>query len=175
MEEKVIKFWSLYDRYIKNPDENLRPSLSDLLAQIEQSNRETQLIRPKKCWDKIIAWQVLRNQRFLLGNGNHFYLEAGEILAWTPHWDRDVFITRIPHEEWVSGSILRPGYHFNEDDFERLTSEGKDAAEQTITDERGLYLPLYDFETVIMLSNNYIEKSKKQIIKFLREEKGYQL
>lgn len=176
MEEKIKKFWIIYDKYIQTEEKNLMPKLSDLLAQIENKDRRTQLLRPEKGWNNILAWQVLRNQSFIF-NPNPFFLNQGEIIAWSPHWDRDVFLTRIPFTENVSGHILKPGFKLDfEDQEEKNISDYEwDQIVRTngITDERGLYLPLYEFSTIIRLADNQIEQAKEKVVDYLNKEKGY--
>ncbi|MCX6756523.1 MAG: hypothetical protein NTX85_04250 [Candidatus Nomurabacteria bacterium] len=166
-------FWALYDQYLDTKDESLYPQLSKLLEQVEEKNKSKQLLRPEKGWDKILAWQVLRDQTFIFSDTFTFDLIAGEILAWTPHWDRDVFLTRNPYRETISGKILKPGFI--------LTGEDKGEAsdyewDQTvryhgITNEKGLYLPLYDSISVLKLCDQQIAKMKPRILNYLQTEK----
>ena len=89
-------------------------------------------------------------------------------------WDRDVFLTRIPYEEHISGGFLNPGYYLECNQKEMSDSDWGDFVDKHIfTDERGLYLPLYEFEHIIKLANSQIEKAKKGVIDYLILEKGY--
>jgi len=170
--EKIEEFWNVYDEYIQTGNKELRRKLSTLLSQVEEKNREKQLFRPEKGWIRILAWQVLRNQRFIHPRNNFpVFLNEGEILAWTPCWDRDVYLTRIPYHEEVSGYILRPGYYLECDKKNMTDSEWDEFANNHIfSDERGLYLPLYEFETVKKFAFEQIDSAKEKIVSYLEEK-----
>lgn len=172
MEEELFKFWCIYDEYIQTGDKSLRKNLSKLLAQIEEKNKSKQLFRIEKGWNRILAWQVLRNQQFIYpGNNYPVFLNEGEILAWTPCWDRDVYLTRIPHIEEVSGYILRPGYYLECGQKDMTNSEWEVFVNSHIfSDERGLYLPLYEFETVKKLAFEEIDLAKEKVVSYLSEK-----
>lgn len=172
MKEELVKFWDVYDKYTQTGDKTLRNELSQLLAQVEEKGREKQLFRPEKGWTRILAWQVLRTQVFLYQRTNNaVYLNEGEILAWTPCWDRDVYLTRIPYCEVVSGYFLNPGYYLECDQGEMTDLEWDEFAENHIfTDERGLYLPLYEVETVKKFAFECIEEAKERVVSYLNEK-----
>ncbi len=174
MEEKIVKFWNIYDKYIQTGDKDLRKILSQILSQIEEKGREKQLFRPEKGWVKILAWQVLRNQNFLYPrNNNYVSLNEGEILAWTPCWDRDVYLTRIPYNEVVSGSFLNPGYYLECDQKEMSDHDWENFVKKHVfTDERGLYLPLYELETVKKFAFEQIDLAKENVISYMNEKIG---
>jgi len=174
MEEKLKLFWEIYDKYIKTGDVSLRKQLSDLLKHVEKKSRQDQLLRPEKGWNKILAWQVLRNQAFTFKN-HPLWVHEGEIVIWLPHWDRDVFITRFPKEEVGSGSFLKPGFCLSANDKgKRSDYEWNEIVMfNGITDERGLYLPLYDPSAILMLCGHYITERKKEMLEYLKEEKGW--
>ena len=173
-EEIVLHFWSIYDEYIQTENKSLRNELSFLLSQIEEKGREKQLFRPDKGWVRILAWQVLRNQQFIYPRNNHpVFLHEGEILSWTPCWDRDVYLTRIPFEEVVSGYFLNPGYYQELGQKEMSDHEWETFVDSHVfTDERGLYLPLYEFETVKKFAFEQIEMAKEKVVSFLNEKIG---
>lgn len=166
MEEIIKEFWEIYDKYIQTEEKDLRPRLSEILAQIENKDRRTQLLRLEKGWDRIVGWQVIRSQVFHYTN-SHSYLNEGEILIWEPHWDRDIFLTRIPMNEVVSGGIIRPGYNFGYENKGNMSDYDYDQVVkfQGMTDERGLYLPLYDIETLKKLALRQFEIAKEEMIK----------
>ena len=170
--EKIKEFWSIYDEYIQTRDKILRKELSNLLSQVEEKSREKQLFRPEKGWIRILAWQVLRNQQFIYPRNNFpVFLNEGEILAWTPCWDRDVYLTRIPYHEEVSGYIIRPGYYLECDQKDMTDSEwNKFVNNHIFSDERGLYLPLYEFETIKKFAFDQIDLSKEKIVSYLSEK-----
>lgn len=174
MEKKLKLFWEIYDKYIQTGDKSLRKELSDLLKQVEKHSRRDQLLRPEKGWNEILAWQILRYQPFIFSN-HPVALFEGEIVIWLPHWDRDVFITRIPKEEFVSGSFLKPGFCLTHDDRnDKIDSEWDDIVlHNGITDERGLYLPLYSPDVVLKLCNSYITEKKDAMLTYLKKEKGW--
>ncbi|MDA3803075.1 MAG: hypothetical protein PF488_04280 [Patescibacteria group bacterium] len=131
-------------------------------------------MRPEKGWNKILAWQILRNQSFTFKN-HPLWVHEGEIVIWFPHWDRDVFITRFPKEEFVSGSLLKPGFHLSADDRgERNNNEWDEVVMlYGITDERGLYLPLYDSDIILKLCDYYIAERKNKMIEYLIKETSW--
>lgn len=170
--EKTDLFWTMYDKYIQTKDHSLRKELSGLLSQIEKKSRQDQLLRPEKGWNKILAWQVLRNQSFVFVNHSTFVHE-GEIIIWFSHWDRDVFISRIPKEEFVSGAFLKPGFCLSHDDKGDMSDhEWREVVLcNGITDERGLYLPLYTPEVVLDLCDDFISEKREEMLKYLKDEK----
>ncbi len=170
--KKLVQFWIIYDKYTQTGDKTLRKELSILLSEIESKDRLKQLFRPEKGWDRILAWQVLRTQEFLYPRVSQpVQLGEGEILAWTPCWDRDVYLTRIPYRESVSGYIIRPGYHLECEQKDMTDSEWKEFANNhTFSDERGLYLPLYEFEIVKKFAFEQIDLAKEKIISYLEEK-----
>jgi hypothetical protein len=174
MKEKIKLFWGIYDKYISTGDTSLRSELSKLLGQIEKKSRQDQLLRPEKGWNEILAWQVLRNQSFVFSKFP-LWISEGEIVIWLPHWNRDVFITRFPKEEVGSGSFLKPGFHLTHDDKgDRSDYEWDDIILRNgITDERGLYLPLYNSNIILKICDYYIAERKKLMLDYLRKEKGW--
>ncbi len=158
MSEQTKEFWSLYDQYIQNGDKALRHQLSKFLMVLENKDRRTQILRPEKNWNNIIAWQVLRTQQFIFSDTQVLYLYEGEVIGWSPHWDRDIFLTRVPIYELVSGRYIKPGF--------KLTHEDKGDTpdhewRQTIlhyglTNECGLYLPIFDADTLMKLCDREI-------------------
>lgn len=172
--EKTKEFWELYNGYIANGDRTSWSKLSELLALIEEKSRGNQLLDPNNGRTKIIAWQVLRNQDFLFPRGDQpFRLYAGELL-YESHWDRDVFLTRIPKIECVSGDILHPGYYCGLEQKEKQNMSDDDWKEfcnkNMFADERGLYLPLYEKPIVKSLCMQEIEDHKKILEKYLQDE-----
>ena len=169
--EKLKLFWCIYDKYIKTGDTSLRSQLSVLLSQIEEKDRKKQLLRPEKDWNKILAWQVLRHQSFIFSS-RPLIVSEGEIIVWLPHWDRDVFITRIPREEFVSGAFLKPGFKMDSDDRGDLSDYDweRKVLQYGLTDERGLYLPLYNYEVVIQLCNQYFITAQQSMIDYIHKE-----
>lgn len=174
MEKKLALFWEMYDEYIQTGNVSLRGALSYLLKQIEKPSRRDQLLRPEKGWEKILAWQVLRNQSFIFSN-NSVFVHEGEVIIWLPHWDRDVFITRIPKEEVVSGSFLKPGFSltYEEQGGQDDSNWGEIILRNGITDERGLYLPLYESSVVLDICNKFIAEKKKEMLDYFAKEKGW--
>ena len=175
MEEKLEKFWELYDEYILDGNPTLREKLSGRLAEIEQPGREKQLFRPEKNWNQILAWQVLRDQNFIFSDKDTCDLYEGEILAWTLKWDRDYFITRMPFKAVVSRELIKPGFVLTHDDQGEL---GDDAWNQKIrycglTDERGLYLPIYEKETLLKLCKLEMNHMRDNIVDYLTREKDF--
>jgi len=171
MEEKLELFWRIYDEYIKTGNPNSRGELSKLLSQVEKKSRREQLFRPEKNWNKILAWQVLRYQEFVFNN-HPVAISAGEMIIWQSDWDRDVFITRLPIKEEVSGSFLKPGFHMDfEDRKEESDHEWSQKIQQGgITDERGLYLPLYDSKTIIKFCDQHLTEGRALIFHYLQKE-----
>lgn len=174
MEEKLKLFWRIYDKYIHTGDSSLRFGLSASLKIVEKQSRRDQLLRPEKGWNEILAWQVLRNQRFIFTN-HPVTLSEGEIIIWHPHWDRDVFISRMPREEFVSGAFLKPGFLLTHDDQGDRSDHEWDQIvfHNGITDERGLYLPLYEPDVILTLCDSYFAEKKKEVFDYLEKEKGW--
>lgn len=172
MNEQLVKFWSIYDEYIQTGDKTLRKDLSELLAQVEEKGRVKQLFRPEKGWDRILAWQVLRKQGFLFPRNNHsFYLEEGEVLAWSPGPDRDIFLSRIPYSEEVSGYLLNPGNYCECGKRDMTDYEWDKFVDSHIfTDERGLYLPLYKVEVVKKFIFGFIDEAKEKVVSYLNDK-----
>lgn len=163
--QKLKEFWRIYHAYItlQNdavPQIELRPKLSSLLAEIENADRRTQILHPTK-GHNILAWQVLRDQSFYLNDHHYLDLHQGELLGWMQQYDRDVFLTRIPYRENVSGYILNPG------------SFRSDALGDPYNDERGLYLPIFNDRVLGLIAKREAEKIRPFLFKFLREEKGF--
>jgi hypothetical protein len=159
--KKLQEFWKIYSQYLlsqkqPSPKFNLRPTLSSLLAQIEEHDRRTQVTHRVK-GNTILAWQVLRDQEFYVNGELAITLYQGELLGWEQQWDRDVFLTRIPYRETVSGFILNPG----------RTCSGED--NYIFNDERGLYLPIFDAKVLFTIINNETSKVKPRVIKYLSE------
>lgn len=172
-EEKITKsFWNMYDEYIKNENKNLRSKLSDLLKEIEKEDKVNQLLRPEKGWNEILAWQVLRDQEFVYNSSVSFLFE-GEIIAWDPNNNYDIFLTRIPYAKTATGLILRPGFKLGYENKKNRTDYGWEqmVKKYGITDERGLYLPLYEVQTVEKFCLNLIEEAKKTVLDYLKKEK----
>lgn len=171
MQEKVKEFWKLYDQYILSMDPTMRPDLSGLLMQIEQKSKREQLLRPEKDWNHIAGWQVLRNEKFFFADNVKFQMLEGEIVVWCPHWDRDVFVTRNPTEEHMSGRLLKPGYKMDSNDRgDRSDIEWKEiCTHHGLVDERGLYLPLYDLPTIMKFCDQEITKIRPRVKKALKE------
>jgi len=169
-EEILKKFWGIYDEYIQTGEKNLRSKLSDLLKKIEKEDKVNQILRPEKGWNKILAWQVLREQSFVF-NESSFFLFEEEILLWVPDRNCDIFLTRIPSEEVETGLILRPGFKLERDDKREFSPlEWEETVEKYgITDERGLYLPLYEVETVEKFCFSRLEEAKESVIDYLKK------
>lgn len=176
MKNKALeKFWSLYDYYVKNDgDPKLMGDLSRLLAEVENKGREKQLFRPENGWNSILAWQTLRSQDFYFKGDIQFSLLAGEIIAWSKPWDRDVLLTTYGQKQFVSGTILRPGYSLtHEDRGDKNDTEWDEfTRDKTFTDERGLYLPIYEANTLMMLCDKALARMRADIVTYLRVEKS---
>jgi len=170
--EKIEEFWNVYDEYIQTGNKELREELSTLLFQIEGKSRENQLFRPEKGWDRILAWQALRTERFIYpGINQPVLIYEGEILAWTRCWDRDIYLTRIPYREDVSGHIIRPGHYLECDQKDMTEPEWYEFVNNhTFSDERGLYLPLYEYKTVKKLAFAQIDLAKAKVVSYLDEK-----
>jgi len=171
-EEAVKLFWNVYDQYLQTEDRNLRPELSRLLKKIEKGDKASQLLRPEKGWNQILAWQVLREQSFFYNSSLSFLFE-GEVVAVAPNRDKDILLTRIPTAEIKTGLILRPGFKLDYTDRkEKVDFEWEQkVAKFGITDERGLYLPLYEIATVERFCLSLIEEAKKNVLDYLKEQK----
>jgi hypothetical protein len=155
--EIIKNFWEVYNEYIETLNQDLMPRLAELLSQIENKSKE-QLDTA----ESVIAWQVLRNQEFLFCRGDNvvrFQLVQGELIIWFPDWDRDLFVSRFPHYELISGQILHPGYHCS---VPEVSYEG--TASKIYTDERGLYLPIYKKEIFLKLYHSHHEDIKKSMV-----------
>ncbi len=165
METETKEFWSLYDQYIQSGDIALRHQLSKLLKVLENKDRRTQILRPGKNWNHILAWQVLRNQQFIFSDSQIVNLTAGEVIAWSPHWDRDIFLTRVPIQETISGRYLKPGFKMtNEDRGDKGDHDwNRTILMYGITDECGLYLPIFDVETLIRLCDRELSLIRPSI------------
>lgn len=162
----VAQFWETYRVYVASYNEPsqktaLRPTLSSLLAQIEKPARKN-IVHDKYPEHNILAWQVLRDQAFFDGKSGRSVLElcAGELLGWDIGYDRDIFLTRVPYREVVSGYTLNPG--------SKCLDENKDI----YNDERGLYLPIYDPGVVMKIYNQETVKYKNLVLRYLEETKG---
>lgn len=165
-------FWDIYDKYILTEDKSLRSKLSYLLKEIEKEDKVNQLLRPQKGWNKILAWQVLREQEFVYDSSVSFLFE-GEILMWAPNLNKDILLTRIPTGEIETGLILRPGFKLDYTDKRcKVDHEWEqNVKKHGITDERGLYLPLYEIATVEKFCFNRIKEAEKAVQSYLMEEK----
>ena len=105
-------------------------------------------------------------------NNNRHCLVEGEIIIWLPHWDRDVLVARAPREEFVSGTFLKPGFNMTwEDKGERSDYEWEQVISQYgISDERGLYLPLYSEDVIRKLCDNFCIEHQKSVHEYLKKE-----
>lgn len=135
--ELLEMFWVVYDEYLFTQDRLLRPRLSNLLEKIEIRSRVGQLLRPERGWNTILAWQLLSNQDFIF-NTERTPLDEGEILLWSPFWNRDVLLTKHSFENNYNDFTLG----WNQIVFQNY-----------IADEKGLYLPLFDYGDVMKLVN----------------------
>jgi hypothetical protein len=145
------------------PKVALRTTLSTLLSEIENQDRRTQVVYLKPHQTGVIlGWQVLRDQAFFDGKAGHPVLElhSGELLGWDAHYDRDIFLSRVPYRDVVSGYALNPG------------RKCIDSNQDIYNDERGLYLPIYDPEVFMNIYNKEIQKYKSLVVKYLQEVKG---
>jgi hypothetical protein len=161
-------FWHIYDQYVETGDIFLRSRLSELLTKFEEKSRSNQILRPVKGWNKILAWQALRNQEFIVLKPiqeYRFFLREGEIIIWDRHGDRDILITRVPNGNFISNTMLKfPGHV-------RLLEERVHYESETIfTDERGLYLPLYEPATILRLSQQFRAEADKEMTSYIRKE-----
>lgn len=165
MKNKVEKFWNIYRSYKnsyleKRPETILRPRLSSLLAEIETPDRRKQVAHPHDEKTPILGWQVLRNQLFYNDQGHSFQLYEGELLGWDGLYDRDIFLSRIPYAETISGYILNPG----------ITK--KDPNQDVYNDQRGLYLPIYDPLLLVSIYKKEMERTESSFLKYVIETKG---
>ncbi len=167
MEEKITMFWETYEAYVSSYNDNtpkieMRPILSALLAEIETADRVGQLVHHKNPEYGILGWQVLKDKTFFNGKNCNPVLElyAGELLGWDAPYDRDVFLSRIPYKEVVSGYALNPGRTRLDDN------------KYIYNDERGLYLPIYHPEIFMNIYNKEILRGKPLVFKYLQEVKG---
>ncbi|MGE5426036.1 MAG: hypothetical protein ACM3PZ_03105 [Bacillota bacterium] len=171
---EIEEFWKLYDLYVETGNYQFLSDLSKGLAELEQKDRQNQLTRPDKSWNKILAWQVTRNQVFHHPNNHTFQLREHEIIMWHRHWDRDMYISRIPSLELVSGAYLNPGNKMDlEDKDDYSVNEWDNIIKyRTFTDERGLYLPLYQKRDVLFLLKKFMEECRDEAIAKATESFG---
>ncbi|PKM88749.1 hypothetical protein CVU83_01165 [Candidatus Falkowbacteria bacterium HGW-Falkowbacteria-2] len=159
-------FWRLYDKYVDSGNYQYLPELSEGLAELETPNRVNQLKHSLRGWKKILAWQVTRNQTFIHANDHRFYLEAHEIIMWHQHWDRDMYISRIPSLELVSGAYLNPSNKLSLEDEDNYSEKewNEIIIHRTFTDERGLYLPLFEKRDVLFLLKKFMDECRDNAI-----------
>lgn len=175
MSKNVLdEFWKVYDEYMSTGDPLLRPQLSAFLRQVEKQSRREQLFRPEKKWNEILAWQVLRGEEFIFPHGNiPQFIYEGEIIIWQPNWDRDVFTTRYPRDSKISSTgYLNPGRSYTLMDINDLKGNARDEAVRNagvFANEKGLYLPIYEVDSVKMLVRKQFEHQKKETEDFLRK------
>lgn len=177
-EKAASEFWALYDEYLSD---NGRASqtekqasmerLSVLLAMIESKDRANQLCRPEKSWDKIVGWQILRDQDFYFSGRTPLTLQAGEMIVWEQRKDNDVdiLVTRIPRREIPYGRILKPGFNMNyRDRGDRSDWEWSQlVAEVGVTDERGLYLPIFERSLFARLCEERLGEAYQDMMRYL--------
>jgi hypothetical protein len=180
-EKKLEQFWSLYDQYvasIKACSEleikaDIRQRLSVLLAQVERKDRYNPLCRPEKGWMKPVAWQVLREQQFLFMFGKSpLILSEGEVIVWDQENDRDVLVGRIPRVDFIAGRVLKPGFHMDYSDRGDRSEEEwrKCVFENGLTDERGLYLPVYDRSLIVQFCEDWMSAKYQETMDFLQKK-----
>ncbi len=173
MNEQILAFWQLYDQYVQTENKDIRPRLSSLLSEIEEKDRRKQLLRPEKGWNTILAWQVLRTQEFIFSDNVIFRLYTGDVLVWEPHWDRDILLTRFPMEtNIISGRILKPGFEMTHEDKGELSDYewNQQIRSLGITNEKGLYLPVYESDTLKKFCLSQIAEMQKGIFSYLGKE-----
>jgi hypothetical protein len=171
LEESKQLFWEIYDEYLKTKDVELHAELSSYLEKIEVPDRIDQLFRPEKGWDKIIGWQVLRNQEFVWSQKLRGFVFEGEIIVHNSSFNLDYFLTRMPIKQVSSGHYLKPGHYLSFRDQGNLTDVEWSQAIlfQGITDERGLYLPIYQLETLVELIDFEFTKGRLAIFEKLKQ------
>ena len=173
--KNVKLFWDLYDEHLKTERVMLRPELSRLLSLIEDKEKRTQLLRPEKGWNDIIAWQILRDQKFSFGSKD-FSFSEGEIITldFNQYITCIVFLTRVPFFRSVNFPLLKPGHYMNRSHKEDLGMDDSDwndlIEKKGLTDERGLYLPLYEIDTVLKLMSLEFEKANNFAGQFLKSK-----
>jgi hypothetical protein len=103
-----------------------------------------------------------------------FYLEEGEVLSISTSVYVQ-FLSRPSSQFEMPGAILKPGYHLSNKDRGEISAHkwSHMIALNGLTDERGLYLPLYKYEDVLKFSFSEAETIIKRVISFLEKEKGY--
>lgn len=124
--------------------------IQELTTRLHESRQIHYVHRPEKNWAHNNAWLSLRNEGiFNLERSTIVYtMRGGDVLLVARHWDRDIFVTHTPRHETVCGYMLA-GPH-----------------EEMV----GLFLPLFDKETI--LSAIRIRREKDTILqeKWLEEE-----
>ncbi|HSE56746.1 MAG TPA: hypothetical protein VLB02_01530 [Candidatus Paceibacterota bacterium] len=144
--DTITKFWQVYDEYTALHDSSLKFLLLSFLA--DQDEQVGNLTRPEKGWNHILAWEVLKQHTFFLSRENiQFEVFEGEIIVVQRDWDRNVFCTRIPHQEFVRGSILS-----------MKEREGR------------IFLPLYEAAVVRAKTILFSQKFLRQTLEFLSKE-----
>jgi hypothetical protein len=172
MNEQTLAFWQLYDQYVQTNTKEMRGELASLLKEIEIPDRKKPLLRPEKGWNKVLAWQVLRNQQFIFSDSVPFCLYAGEMLIQDKPYDRDIFLTRFPIDETISGRLLKHGFEMTHDDRGSLDdSEWMQKVRACgITNEKGLYLPIFEMEVLQRFCKQKVEEMEKGIFSTLHEK-----
>jgi hypothetical protein len=150
-------FWNLYDEFLSKELiglSNGKPG--DLCSKLQEVLKKghseiVRLARTEKGWHYPKAWIVLRGEHVMNMEGTHVFmtLEPGDVMTREFGWDRDVFVTHSPIIERVSGQFL---------------------GQQWPNAEKGLFLPLYDKETIMMAIRVKAEKNLSRTLEKAEEE-----
>lgn len=148
-------FWKIYDQFCSAVEltkladgEQTETCLE--LQEILRVGDFVRLPRPEKGWDYPKAWLVLRGENIITDEGHIFLpLQPGDVMTREFGWDRDVLITHTPIIERVSGQFLNQKWHGA---------------------QKGLFLPLYTKEVIMVTIQIKCEKNTKNALEKAKEE-----
>lgn len=151
------EFWILYDEFCKTELVELAKGYTSSTCLALQEILRTghgqivKLPRPEKGWQYPKAWVVLRYEDVMNKEGTNIFmvLEPGDVMTREFGWDRDVFITHSPIIERVSGDYLPQGWP---------------------NARKGLFLPLYDRDTIMNAIKSKLEQNTTRALKKATEE-----
>lgn len=156
----TLEFWRLYDEFCTTANfvelsegKGKQTKLCLRLQEILRTGHTqiARLPREDKGWQYPKAWLVMRGEQIISQDGGYvfMYLEPGDVMTWEFQWDRDVFVTHVPIREWVSGQFLSQSW----------PGAGK-----------GLFLPLYEKETIMAAINAKLDKNRVRAVAKAVEE-----
>jgi hypothetical protein len=154
------QFWDLYDRFctltslVKLSEDPAYPPAAQMhaITRAAHLTREIhRLSRPERGWAHHHAWLSLKTAPIQREDGEQssIVMQAGDVIVVEHGWDRDVIITHSPIPRNIVCGYLLSGR------WEPMI---------------GLFLPLFDKETIMSCIRIRIEKNGEEALMLAREE-----